>query len=279
MTPATDHGVPAVLVARAPERAAGLAARLRAAGVDAVVAPVIERSPATDLAALDDAARALAAGRYAWTVVTSVNAVDALTDAAARSGADLVAAATRWAAVGPATRRALGAAGLAVDLLPADGDATAAGLVAAFPQAAPGDARRAGDGRVLLPLGDLASPTLSEGLTDRGWTPDVVTAYRTVRHDLPADVAARARSGGFDLVVVSSGSVAREIARQTGTGTPAVAIGRPSADAARAAGLTVAAVAAAPTDDGLAAAVVHALSDPRPTGANRVPDTSSKEHP
>jgi uroporphyrinogen-III synthase len=269
-----------VLLARAPERAAGLATLLRDAGLDVVVAPVIERAPAHDLAPLDDAVGALARGAYAWAVVTSVNAVGALAEAAARTGADLAAAPVRWAAVGPATTRALAAAGVTTDLVP-EGDATAAGLVAAFPDPAVTDPETPS---VLLPLGDLARPTLDEGLAARGWVPHVVTAYRTVRHTLPAEVVDRARSGGFDVVVVSSGSVAREVAAQAGTGTPVVAIGGPSADAARDAGLRVAAVATRPTDDALAAAVEQALSelalsDPRATGANRVPDTSVKEHP
>ncbi|MGF0118433.1 uroporphyrinogen-III synthase [Promicromonospora sp. Marseille-Q5078] len=297
-TPArgADRAAPrSVLLARAPERAAGLAARLREAGHDVVVAPVIERAPADDVAPLDDAARALVRGAYAWTVVTSVNAVAALVAAAARTGDDLAAAPCRWAAVGPATSRALGDAGLTTDLVP-PADASAAGLVATFP--APDDPDR-GDPttaapRVLLPLGDLARPTLEHGLRARGWEPHVVTAYRTVRHDLPADVADRARAGGFDLVVVASGSVAREIAAQAGTATPVVAIGAPSAEAARDAGLRVAAVAARPTDDALAAAVGTALdgildppSDPAfdPAFDSVAADptatapTSTKEHP
>ncbi|MEL7978299.1 uroporphyrinogen-III synthase [Isoptericola sp. F-RaC21] len=281
MSPDASQDAPArsVLVARAPGRGAGLAARLQDAGLDVVVAPVIERAPADDLAPLDAAARGLVGGAYAWAVATSVNAVDALADAAARTGTRLAEARTRWAAVGPATARALEATGVTTDLVP--DDATAAGLVAAFPDPAVTDPETPA---VLLPLGDLARPTLDEGLSARGWVPQVVTAYRTVRHDLPPDVAARARAGGFDVVVVSSGSVAREIAAQAGTGTPVVAIGGPSADAARDAGLRVAAVAARPTDDALAAAVERALSeldppDPRPTGDHRAPDTSAKEHP
>jgi len=274
-----------VLVARAPARAAGLAARLRGTGLEVVVAPVIERAPADDLAPLDAAVRGLARGAYVWAVVTSVNAVDALADAAARTGTSLAGTPARWATIGPATTRALAAAGVTTDLVPPE-DATAAGLVAAFPDPAVTDPETPA---VLLPLGDLARPTLDDGLADRGWAPHVVTAYRTVRHALPADVVERARAGGFDVVVVSSGSVAREIAAQAGTGTPVVAIGTPSADAAREAGLRVAAVAAHPTDDALAHAVEQALSElalsglapsePRPTGANREPDTSPKENP
>jgi uroporphyrinogen-III synthase len=251
----------AILLPRAPGRAAGLASLLGDAGADVVVAPIIERAPALDGEALVDAARDLVAGRYAWTVVTSVNAVDALSDALPDDAPDdaLAAAPTRWAAVGPATVRALREHGVEPELVP--GTATAAGLVAAFPAPAAGAAEGAAAGgtgpEALLPLGDLATPTLADGLVALGWEPDVVTAYRTVRSALPDDVAARR----FDLVVVTSGSVAREVADQLGTDAPVVAIGTPSADVAREVGLTVAAVASTPTDAALAAAVTTAIEE------------------
>jgi uroporphyrinogen-III synthase len=130
---------------------------------------------------------------------------------------------------------------------------------------------------VLLPLGDLAGPTLAAGLAGLGWVPDVVTAYRTVRTDLPPDVVARGREGGFAAVVVTSGSVAREVARQLGPVAPVVAIGRPSADAARDAGLTVAGVAEHPTDEALATAVTTVLSDGRWAPAHQLSETNAKE--
>jgi uroporphyrinogen-III synthase len=260
----TDLTGRTVLLPRSSERAAGLATLLRAAGAQVVVAPVIERAPADDPEALATAVADVVAGRYAWVVITSVNAVDALVGgvgAGAGSGTTLAAAPVRWAAVGPATVRALAAAGITADLVP--DDASADGLVTTFrcgyefcssPSLSDREFHTHSTGRVLLPLGDLARPTLRDGLADLGWSPDVVTAYRTVRSDLPADVARRR----YDVVVVTSGSVAREIAAQHGAASPVVAIGRPSAEAARAAGLTVAAVADHPTDAALAAAVTTA---------------------
>lgn len=244
----TDLSGRAVLLPRSPARAAGLATLLRDAGARVTVAPVIERAPASDTGALTTAVADVAAGRYAWVVVTSVNAVDALLTHAGADAA-LTEAPVRWAAVGPATVHALAGAGITTDLVP-DGEASAEGLVAAFAALSGGNAR----GRILLPLGDRAADTLRAGLAGLGWTPDVVTAYRTVRSELPRDVV----TGRYDVVVVTSGSVAREIADQYGTAAPVVAIGRPSAEAARDAGLTVAAVADQPTDAALAAAVLTA---------------------
>ncbi|MFE7507867.1 uroporphyrinogen-III synthase [Promicromonospora sp. NPDC057488] len=295
---------PVVLVARAPERAAGLVALLRERGLDPVAAPVIERAPVEDPAELDAARERLAGGAYDWVAITSVNAVDALLgpapDGAAAGGPDgpgedttssgsfagsrqRLPSAThlgvhdappgatpdapgtpatgwvRWAAVGPATQQALAAHGLAIDLVPRT--ATGAGLAEAFPEApgdpSPADAHPAAGAarahRVLLPLGDLAADTVRAGLVAKGWAVDVVTAYRTVAHELPPELRRR-----YDVVVVASGSAARQVATQLGP-QRVVAIGEPSAGTARAVGHTVLAVADAPTDAALADAVTQAL--------------------
>jgi uroporphyrinogen-III synthase len=259
--PADSAGRPAVLVARAGGRAAGLLALLRERGLDAVAAPVIERAPVEDLAELDAARERLARGAYDWVAVTSVNAVEALlgpaTDDTEGGGtpdpADLIAVSpVRWAAVGPATRQALAAHGLAVDLVP--DVATGAGLADVFPAADAGQPH-AGDHtpRVLLPLGDLASDTLRAGLAAKGWAADVVTAYRTVTRELAPELRRP-----YDVVVVASGSAARQVAAQLGP-QRVVAIGEPSARAAGAVGHTVLATAAEPTDEALADAVAEAL--------------------
>lgn len=294
--PADSAGHPVVLVARAPRRAAGLLALLRERGLDAVAAPVIERAPVEDLAELDAARERLARGAYDWVGVTSVNAVDALlgpaTDTSEGTGGNTTSAGSvaqsrqrllrathsavtssppddtpesagriddgpvRWAAVGPATRQALADRGLAVDLVP--DVATGAGLADAFPAATArvgGEALRADarESRVLLPLGDLASDTLRTGLVAKGWAVDVVTAYRTVTRELPPELRRP-----YDVVVVASGSAARQVAAQLGP-QRVVAIGEPSARAAGAVGHTVLATAAEPTDEALADAVAEAL--------------------
>ncbi|ARU51715.1 hypothetical protein CBR64_09690 [Cellulosimicrobium cellulans] len=267
-----------VLVPRAPERAAGLAATLRHAGARVLVSPAIERARVEDAAPVDGAVARLAHGDFAWVVVTSVNAIDELVASAARQGVDLSDAArrSRWAAVGPATRRALEAVGIQVDLEPTENSAR--GLVAAFttlastdhastsanpgsPSADQGSPSR-GRGVVLLPQGDLAAPTMHDGLHDLGYVPHVVTVYRTVTHALAPEVVAAWRAGEVDAVVLTSGSVAREVARQLGPrdDVAGVAIGDPTARAARAVGLRLDVVAERPTDAALAAAVDAALT-------------------
>ncbi|UKJ63361.1 uroporphyrinogen-III synthase [Cellulosimicrobium cellulans] len=281
-----------VLVPRAPERAAGLAATLRDAGARVLVSPAIERARVEDTAPVDGAVARLAHGDFAWVVVTSVNAIDELVASAARQGIALGDAArqARWAAVGPATRRALEAVGIQVDLEPTENSAR--GLVTAFAALAstdhtstspnhtstspnhtstsPNQASTSADqgsisrgrGLVLLPQGDLAAPTMHDGLHDLGYVPHVVTVYRTVTHALAPDVVAAWRAGEVDAVVLTSGSVAREVARQLGPrdDVAGVAIGDPTARAARAVGLRLDAVAARPTDPALAAALTTVLS-------------------
>ncbi|GAA4719696.1 uroporphyrinogen-III synthase [Promicromonospora umidemergens] len=273
-SPATDQapgatGPADVLVARDPERAAGLLTLLREHGLDPVAAPVIERAPAEDPAELAAARERLADGAYAWVAITSVNAVDALLGPTT-AGA-VTAGSVRWAAVGPATRQALVTHGVAVDLV-AD-DATGAGLAEAFPAAPsgrgagdlPGPAGRGAAPRVLLPLGNLASGTLRAGLEAKGWAVDVVTAYRTVTRTLPPELRRR-----FDVVVVASGSAARQVAAQLGP-QRVVAIGEPSASTARAVGHTVLAVAGRPTDAALADAVLRACQKLRNRTGRRTP--------
>lgn len=287
--PARADGRPAalagrtVLLPRGAERAAPLAATLREAGARVLVSPAIERAPVDDTAAVDDALARLADGRFAWVVVTSVNAIDELTASAARRGTTLadVAASARWAAVGPATRRALEAAGITVDLEPAENSAR--GLVTAFAAASGTRAAAAGwpeDAKgVLLPQGDLAAPTMTDGLRDLGYAPHVVTVYRTVAHDLAPEVVDAWRAGEVDVVVLTSGSVAREISRQLEPrdDVAAVAIGEPTARAARAVGLRLDAVADRPTDEALAAAVTTVLSVPRAASAAPGADASDRE--
>ncbi|MFD6031092.1 uroporphyrinogen-III synthase [Cellulosimicrobium funkei] len=272
-----------VLVPRAPERAAGLAATLRDAGARVLVSPAIERAPVENTAPVDGALARLVHGDFAWVVVTSVNAIDELVASAARQGVDLGDAArrARWAAVGPATRRALETVGVTVELVPDENSAR--GLVAAFAALPPSDqastpadrgstsgnqgSTSRGRGVVLLPQGDLAAPTMHDGLHDLGYVPHVVTVYRTVTHALAPDVVAAWRAGAVDAVVLTSGSVAREVARQLGPcdDVVGVAIGDPTARAARDVGLRLDAVAERPTDAALAAALVGALAATGPS--------------
>ncbi|WP_284250094.1 uroporphyrinogen-III synthase [Litorihabitans aurantiacus] len=191
-------------------------------------------------------------GRFGWLVLTSVNAVAALTDRGAEPGA------TRVAAVGEETARAARRAGWDVALVPDRHDAT--GLVAAFAALPTGAA--AGT-PVLLPLSARAADTVADGLVNLGLAPVRVDAYDLADVDPdPVVVAALAR-GEVDAVLVTSGSIARRVAAVFAplpAGLAVACIGEPSARAAREAGLAVAVVATRATGAGTVAALAAHLA-------------------
>lgn len=247
-----------VAVTRPRERAAALVGALEALGAEVLAAPAIAVTPPASYDALDAALAALA--DYDWLALTSVAAVDAV---AARLGALGMPHAPRpplrIAAVGEATARAARAQLGRVDLVPAVHAAD--GLADAMP-----GVRGA---RVLFPCADRARDVLPTVLRTRGAHVHRVVAYRT--EDAPADalapLARHAAAGALDAILVASPSAAVAVARACG-GTVhqvrTVCIGPTTADACRALALTVAAVAAAPTDAALVDALLAALASPEP---------------
>jgi len=186
---------------------------------------------------LDEVRQALAEP-WDWVVVTSSATAPAL----AQVG---LPAALRVAAVGSATANSLVECGIEVALVADPGGGSA--LVAAFPP---------GPGRVLLPGAAEPSAEPGRGLGERGWTVRHVAVYRTEPVAIAPGVLADWQAGRFDAFVVTAGSVARAAVRAAGLpGPPVVALGEPSAAAARACGLVVAAIAGRPDAPGLLAAI------------------------
>ncbi len=279
-----------VLVPRPPLDAPGdtapspAAIALRAVGAEPVVVPLVRTAPVDDTTVLDDALLALGAGWYGWLAVTSQAAVAVLADRAAATDdglADVVArGGARVAAVGPGTRRALEAVGVRVDVVPPV-RSTAVDLVAAWP-ALPADARdpdgRAAAGRVLFPRGDLAAPTLADGLSAAGWSVDDPVVYRTVPAGPPEPAVARAwAAGDVDAVLLTSASTVRALVDHLGpppAGTRVAVIGPSTEAEAVRLGLRVDAVAAEQTLFGLVAALAGVVgpSAPGPTPSPTHPE-------
>lgn len=228
---------------------------LAAEGALVTAVEFIAIAPPADPTRLEEAALAWVAGRYDWLAVTSRNAVLAMDRIARDAGLSLGAPqpGARVATVGEATLAVCASVGLEVTLVP-DSRADARGIVAEFPD---------GPGSVLVPLGNLASPVLARGLARKGWDVTDVEAYRTVDGPgLDAATIAAVAGGGIDAVLLTSGSVAERFAAacpSLADGTVVVAIGRTTEAGARAAGLRVDAVAAAPTYRGIRAALDAAL--------------------
>jgi len=256
-----------VLVPRGGPWGEDVADRLRGLGAEPLVVPLVAFAPPEDAVPLDAALDRLRRGAYDWLVVTSATTVDALVergvtvpratptaavDAPHGRGATLPPS-TRVAAVGAATRAACERAGIVVDLVP-EADHSAIGLAAALPDDA---------GHVLLPQSDLADPGLARALRSRGADVDAVVAYRTVPVTADPAVRAAVRRGDVGAVLVTSGSVARQVAAQLGplpATTLVACLGPRTATDAAAAGLHVDVIA----PDRTLPALLTALATHRP---------------
>ncbi|MBX3195795.1 MAG: uroporphyrinogen-III synthase [Microbacteriaceae bacterium] len=235
-----------VLVPRGGTWGDNVAAGLRSLGAVPVVAPLLNFAGAEDPVVLANALHELQDGQFDWLVVTSATTVDVL------SGQKVVVpTGTRIAAVGETTAIALQQAGYRVDFVPVS-DNSARGLVKEWPAS---EIR----GRVLIPQSDVAEPTLVAGLEKLGFAVEFVTAYRTVGVPLAPEVLTDLEFGRIGGVLVSSGSVARQLAAQLPAlpaSTVVVCIGPRTAFDARAAGLTVHSIADERTPEALVEALV-----------------------
>jgi len=236
-----------VVVTRARADASALAARLRALGADVIELPTIEvADPGDGGAALRRAAADLTAGRYQWVVFTSPRAVERflplLRDARAFGT-------TRIGAIGPGTGAALEAHSLRADLVPPE--FVAESLVATFPS---------GAGRVLVPRAAVARDVLPQGLAAKGWSVDVVEAYRT--QVARPDPAALDGAAAADAITFTASSTVTNYAALSG-GRPVppfvACIGPITAATARDQGWDVDVVADEHSIDGLVDALVAGL--------------------
>ncbi len=245
-----------IVVTRARGQAETLSGRLRELGADAIELPTIEIQPPSDAAPLERAIAQLAV--YDWLIFTSANGVRQFVAALDRSAADWRALRAKICAIGPATRAAVEALHLKVDLMGAE--YVAEGLLEAF---RPYDL--AGK-RVLLPRAKVARDLVPVELTKRGAQVDVVEAYQTV---IPAEAGARGRTlftmaRKPDWVTVTSSSTARNLVAAVGKealeGVRIASIGPVTSRAVRELGLEVAVEARLYTLDGLVEAVLEATA-------------------
>jgi uroporphyrinogen-III synthase len=192
-----------VLVTRAQHQSSELAERLREFGLLPVVVPVIEIVEPTTFAALDEAIART--GSFDWIIFTSANAVEA----AHRRGL-LEAKGVRIAAIGQATARALGAIGLAADLVPPQAVAESlAELLIPYARQDDGEATR-----FLLVRAEEARDVLPEELRAAGGDVTVAAAYRNVMPAGSAEALREAFSKSEtmpDAITFTSSSSARNL--------------------------------------------------------------------
>lgn len=198
-----------VLVPRTKEQAGDMSDRLIAHGALPIEVPTIAVEPPRSPAQMERAVKGLVDGRYQWVVFTSTNAVRAVWDKFAEFGLDARAfSGVKIACVGEATADRVRAFGISPELVPS-GEQSSLGLLDEFPEY---DSIFDPVNRVLLPRADIATETLAEGLRERGWEIEDVTAYRTVRAAPPAaETREMIKTGGFDAVCFTSSSTVRNL--------------------------------------------------------------------
>ncbi|MFP7761906.1 uroporphyrinogen-III synthase [Marisediminicola sp. LYQ134] len=257
MTPRSDRALDGwrVLVPRGGKWGDQVAATLRSHGAVPVVAPLINFASTEDPSALATSLDELERGQFEWLVVTSATTVDVL-----MSHRTSVPDDTKIAAVGETTAAALSLAGYRVDFIP-EGDNSARGLVREWPRT---EAR----GRVLVPQSEIAEPTLVAGLSRLGYDAEFVAAYRTVGVPVAESIAADVASGRIRAILVTSGSIARQVAAQLSPvpdETIIGCIGPRTAFDARAAGLAVHIIAESRSADSLIDGLVEYAVELRDT--------------
>ena len=198
-----------VLIPQTKDPADEMVELLRMHGAIPQRVPTVAVEPPRTPAQMERAVKGLVDGRYQWIVFTSVNSVRAVWEKFVEFGLDARAfSGVRIACVDSQTGAAVRALGIVPELISVD-QQSSAGLLASFPEY--DDILDPVD-RVLLPRADIATETLAEGLRERGWEIDDVTAYRTVRAAPPAAPIREAiKTGGFDAVCFTSSSTVRNL--------------------------------------------------------------------
>lgn len=240
-----------VAVTRAAGKAESLAERLRAAGAEVHELP-LTRIARLDPAPLEAALRDLAEVR--WVLLTSVNAVEVLADAVARTGTGDALADRYIAVVGEVTAQAAEAHGWRADLVPAQYNAEALLDVFASRSDVAGS-------RALYPCARGARDVLPNGLRALGATVDVIPCYESVPDaDGQQALGEMLRSGTLDLVTVAAPSAVDALAEalppEMAAAVTVGSIGPITTKAARQAGFTVAVQAEPYTAEGLVRAIV-----------------------
>ena len=247
-----------IVVTRATEQAGTLAARLSALGAGVVELPTIEIRPPADPGPLDRAIAEL--HTYDWLIFTSANGVRFFAEALDRSPRDLRALKARICAIGPATRDAIEALHLKVDLI--GKEYVAEGLLEAFSSHALAGAR------VLLPRAAVARDLVPVELANRGARVDVVEAYRTVSPEaLPARIA-EVFARRPDCITFTSSSTVQNFAAAAGVellrGVSVASIGPITSRTARDLGAEVTVEANPYTVDGLVQAITGLYTEETP---------------
>ena len=264
-----------------------IAAALKTAGAQVDTFALTQTIP-IESEQLEQMRQRLASGYYAWVVLSSWRAAQAVLpqlnalaplqrvtacESSTKQGldrasqpdsvqqADSIHGATRLAVVGQSTadwvnthcalKPTLVGAGSAAKLLevfPTPTATTAAASTAATPT-------------ICLPQSQLAAPTLAQGLSQLGWQVDAVATYTTAPlPQLPAHLKTQWQAGAWDAVVVTAGSSAQALLQLLGPPpekTAVVSIGKSTTACCHELGLRVDATAATPRAEHITQAIIN----------------------
>ena len=232
---------------------------------------------------LEQMRQRLASGYYAWVVLSSWRAAQAvlpqlnslaLAPASAPTPHSPTSAPTRLAVVGQSTadwvnthcalKPTLVGAGSAAKLLEVFPTPPAA---VSTPPATPVTPHQptvtapVAPPTICLPQSQLAAPTLAQGLSQLGWQVDAVATYTTEPlPQLPAHLKTQWQAGAWDAVVVTAGSSAQALLQLLGPPpekTAVVSIGQSTTARCRELGLRVDATAATPRAEHITQAIIN----------------------
>lgn len=247
-----------------------IAAALKTAGAQVDTFALTQTIP-IESEQLEQMRQRLASGYYAWVVLSSWRAAQAvlpqlnalaLAPASAPTLNPPTSAPTRLAVVGQSTAEWVNShCALKPTLV---GAGSAAKLLEVFPTppaATTAAASTAATPTICLPQSQLAAPTLAQGLSQLGWQVDAVATYTTAPlPQLPAHLKTQWQAGAWDAVVVTAGSSAQALLQLLGPPpkkTAVVSIGKSTTARCRELGLRVDATAATPRAEHITQAIIN----------------------
>lgn len=262
-----------VVITRAPEQSAELAARLKALGAQVLFLPLVEFAPPDDPAPLDRALAEL--DHFDWLLLTSQNAVRFLGARARSLSLDLPAKLAaknqrpRVATVGAATAAAAREQNWRVDHI-----SQGSGGIDLVREFGP----KLNGRRVLLPRSNRAMPGLARALGEAGAQTVEAVAYKTIfATHVDSAILDRIARGEVDALSFASPSAFSGLVENVGLehlkrmieSVPVAAIGPTTASAIRGRGFAVAIEARVSTAEGLAAAIAsYFAKNPAISGGN-----------
>ena len=204
-----------ILVTRARTQSDDITTQLEALGASVIHFPTIEIVPPESWAALDASIARIR--DYDWIVFTSANGVNFFLSRLAelqQSNITEVLSSKVICAIGPATARAIEAAGATAHVVASD--SRAEGALASIIDHLGGEENIRGL-KFLIPRARVARETLPEGLRSLSAHVDAVEAYQTVKPDVDRDaVISLFSQNRIDAIAFTSSSTISNLAELTG---------------------------------------------------------------